>query len=134
MFSGVPEQLPALLKAMRISSKAARVGFDWPDRSSLLEKLEEEKRELLHALRNGAKEGIQEEIGDLLFAAVNLSRFVKADPEARLRLATEKFRRRFDRVAAMLRAEGRSPAEAGLPELDRLWEAAKREERAGGGR
>ena len=71
------------------------------------------------------------EIGDLLFAVVNLARFVKTDPEAHLRAATAKFRRRFDRVAEMLRTEGRSVEEAGLPELDRLWEAVKREERGG---
>jgi ATP diphosphatase len=82
--------------------------------------------------RGGAEpERVEEEIGDLLFAVVNLARFLKIDPEARLRIATEKFRGRFDRVAARLRAEGRSVEEAGLPELDRLWNAVKKEERAG---
>jgi len=76
-----------------------------------------------------APERMAEEIGDLLFAVVNLARFLRIDPEARLRIATEKFRGRFDRVAGMLRAQGRSVEEAGLPELDRLWEAVKREER-----
>ena len=77
-----------------------------------------------------APERIAEEIGDLLFAVVNLSRFLRIDPEAHLRIATEKFRRRFDHVAAMLRERGRSVEEAGLPELDRLC-AAKEEERQG---
>ena len=128
-----PKGLPALLQAYRIQEKAASVGFDWEDVHGVIAKLREELDEVEREIAARDAERLAEEIGDLLFAVVNLSRFVKTDPEARLRLATEKFRRRFDRVAAMLRAEGRAPAEAGLPELDRLWEAAKREERAGGG-
>ena len=73
---------------------------------------------------------MSEEIGDLLFAAVNVARFVKTDPEAHLGAAVAKFRRRFDRVVELLRAEGSSPEKAGLPEMDRLWNAVKREERA----
>ena len=129
-----PKGLPALLQAYRIQEKAASVGFDWENVQGVIAKLREELDEVEREIGARNEERLAEEIGDLLFAVVNLSRFVKADPEARLRLATEKFRRRFDRVTAMLRAEGRSPAEAGLPELDRLWEAAKREERASGGR
>jgi len=129
-----PKGLPALLQAYRIQEKAASVGFDWENVQGVIAKLREELDEVEGEIAARNEERLAEEIGDLLFAVVNLSRFVKADPEARLRSATEKFRRRFDRVTAMLRAEGRSPAEAGLPELDRLWEAAKREERASGGR
>lgn len=129
-----PKGLPALLQAYRIQEKAASVGFDWENVQGVIAKLREELDEVEREIAARDEERLAEEIGDLLFAVVNLSRFVKADPEARLRLATEKFRRRFDRVTAMLRAEGRSPAEAGLPELDRLWEAAKREERASDGR
>ena len=83
----------------------------------------------MSASQNEKQAEVAEEVGDLLFAAVNVARFVKVDPEAHLRAATEKFRRRFDRMAAMLRAGGRSPESAGLPELDRLWRAAKREEK-----
>jgi MazG family protein len=129
-----PKGLPALLQAYRIQEKAASVGFDWENVQGVIAKLREELDEVEREITARDQERLAEEIGDLLFAVVNLSRFVKADPEARLRLATEKFRRRFDRVTAMLREEGRSPAEAGLPELDRLWEAAKREERASDGR
>jgi len=128
-----PQGLPALLQAYRIQEKAASVGFDWPDVQGVIAKLREELDEVEREIAAADEERLAEELGDLLFAVVNLARFVKTDPEARLRLANEKFRRRFDRVAAMLHAEGRSPNEAGLPELDRLWEAAKREERAGGG-
>ena len=85
--------------------------------------------EAAEAITGGDAARISEEVGDLLFAVVNLARFVKSDPEAHLRAATGKFRRRFDRVVAKLRAEGRSVEEAGLPELDRLWDAVKEDER-----
>ena len=123
-----PAGLPALLRAYRVQEKAASVGFDWSDVGGVIAKLREEVTEVEDAIRGGKDDKIAEEIGDLLFAVVNLSRFVKTDPEAHLRAATEKFRRRFDRVTEMLEAEGRSPESAGLPELDRLWDAAKREE------
>ena len=125
-----PERLPALLKAYRVQEKAASVGFDWESVEGVVAKLREEIEEAEHAIRAGDPERVAEEIGDLLFAAVNLARFVKRDPEAHLSAAVEKFRRRFDRVVELLRAEGSSPEKAGLPELDRLWEAVKREERS----
>ncbi|MGE5177514.1 MAG: nucleoside triphosphate pyrophosphohydrolase [Bacteroidota bacterium] len=124
-----PEGLPALLQAYRIQEKAASVGFDWEHAQGVVEKIREELAEVEREMDVAAPERISEEIGDLLFAVVNLARFLRIDPEARLRIATEKFRGRFDRVASMLRERGGSVEEAGLPELDRLWEAAKREER-----
>jgi MazG family protein len=124
-----PMGLPALLQAYRVQEKAASVGFDWEDVRGVFAKLREELAEVEEAIDARREADVAEEVGDLLFAVVNLARFVKADPEARLRAAVAKFRRRFDRVSEMLRAEGRSPEEAGLPELDRLWEAAKAEER-----
>ena len=124
-----PAGLPALLRAYRVQEKAASVGFDWADVRGVLAKLREEVTEVEEAIQGGQDGKVAEEIGDLLFAVVNLARFVKTDPEAHLRAATEKFRSRFDRVTAMLKAEGRAPESAGLPELDRLWEAVKREER-----
>ena len=123
-----PAGLPALLRAYRVQEKAAAVGFDWDDVGGVLAKLREEVAEVEEAIQGGQDGKVAEEIGDLLFAVVNLARFVKTDPEAHLRAATEKFRARFDRVTAMLQSEGRSPETAGLPELDRLWQAAKREE------
>jgi len=124
-----PTGLPALLRAYRVQEKAAAVGFDWADVGGVLAKLREEVAEVEEAIQEGQDRKVAEEIGDLLFAVVNLARFVKTDPEAHLRAATEKFRNRFDRVTAMLKAEGRAPESAGLPELDRLWEAVKREEK-----
>jgi MazG family protein len=126
-----PDALPALLQAYRIQEKAASVGFDWEHAQGVVEKIREELAEVEREMDLAAPERIAEEIGDLLFAVVNLSRFLRIDPEAHLRIATEKFRGRFDRVAAMLREQGRSVDEAGLPELDRLWEAVKKEERGG---
>lgn len=127
-----PEGLPALLQAYRIQEKAASVGFDWEHAQGVVEKIREELTEVEREMDAAAPERVAEEMGDLLFAVVNLARFLRIDPEARLRIATEKFRGRFDRVAAMLRDQGRSVEEAGLPELDRLWEAAKQEERESG--
>jgi MazG family protein len=124
-----PAGLPALLQAFRVQEKAAAVGFDWERVEDVVAKLREEIGETERAVADGDVAGVAEEIGDLLFAVVNLSRFLKTDPEAQLRAATEKFRRRFDRVAAMLHDQGRTPEDAGLPELDRLWEAVKHEER-----
>jgi MazG family protein len=126
-----PDALPALLQAYRIQEKAASVGFDWEHAQGVVEKIREELAEVEREMDLAAPERIAEEIGDLLFAVVNLSRFLRIDPEAHLRIATEKFRGRFDRVAAMLREQGRSVDEAGLPELDRLLEAVKKEERGG---
>ena len=124
-----PKSLPALLQAFRVQEKAASVGFDWERVGDVTAKLREEVGEVEAAIAAGHEADVADEIGDLLFAVVNLARFVKTDPEARLRAATAKFRRRFDRVAELPRAEGRSVEEAGLPELDRFWEAVKREER-----
>lgn len=124
-----PERLPALLQAYRVQEKAASVGFDWQNVEGVVAKLREEIEETERAIRAGHPERVAEEIGDLLFAAVNLARFVRSDPEAHLILAVDKFRRRFDRVSELLHERGRSPQEAGLPELDRLWETVKLEER-----
>ena len=128
-----PERLPALLQAYRVQEKAASAGFDWQNVEGVVAKLREETEETERAIRDGHAGRVAEEIGDLLFAAVNLARFVKADPEAHLLLAVRKFRRRFDRVLELLREQGRTPQDADLPELDRLWEAVKREEGAGRG-
>jgi ATP diphosphatase len=127
-----PSGLPALLQAYRVQEKAAAVGFDWERVEDVIAKLREEVGEVERAVAAGRGEEVLEEIGDLLFTVVNLARFVKTDPEARLRSATTKFRRRFDRLAALLQDEGRAPGDAGLSELDRLWERVKREERGTG--
>ena len=126
-----PAGLPALLRAYRVQEKASSVGFDWPNVEGVVAKLREEVDEVEAAVRAERPAETAAEIGDLLFAVVNLARYLKIDPEARLRAATEKFRRRFDRVTDLLREQGLAAEQAGLDELDRLWEQVKREERSG---
>jgi MazG family protein len=126
-----PAGLPALLRAYRAQEKAASVGFDWENVEGVLAKLREELGEVESAIAAGDPDHLGEELGDLLFAVVNLARFAKTDPEAKLRAATEKFRRRFDQVVERLRADGRSPEGTSLSEMDRLWDEIKREERTG---
>jgi ATP diphosphatase len=128
LFSGVPASLPALLAAYRLTQKASGVGFDWPDAAPVLAKAEEEIAELKGALAAGEKEGVREEVGDLLFTVANLARKLEVDPEAALAGTNLKFRRRFAHIEAALAAEGRTAAEATLAEMDALWDEAKREE------
>lgn len=122
--NAVARSLPALWRAEKVQKKAAKAGFDWPDVTGALDKLTEELEELKEAVAQGSN--IEEELGDLLFAAVNVSRFVRKDPEDALNGATEKFIRRFARVEAL--AAGRPMDQMGLEELDRLWDQAKLEE------
>ena len=121
--AAVARSLPALWRAEKVQKKARKVGFDWPDVSGALDKLSEELEELKTAVAEGSN--IQEELGDLLFAAVNVSRFVHADPEEALTQATDKFISRFRKVEAMAREEGRTLEEMTLAELDALWDRAK---------
>jgi len=122
---GVPRQLPALLRAQRIQHKAARVGFDWKGLEGPLDKVKEEVEELRRASRQGARQELEEEFGDLLFALVNLGRFLKIDAEDALRRAVDKFERRFRAVEADFRARGRSLEESTLEEMDQVWEQVK---------
>jgi len=129
--AGVPLALPALTRALKLQRKAARVGFDWPAAAPVLDKIAEELQELRAATQaNGNTEAIAEELGDLLFASVNLARHLEIDPESALRQANGKFERRFSRIEAWLAETGRTPAQATLAEMDALWERAKTEERA----
>jgi ATP diphosphatase len=125
---GVGEALPALTRALKLQRRAARVGFDWPDAPPILDKIEEEIGELRQALARGHAGEIEDEIGDLLFAAVNLARRVETDPEQALRAACRKFERRFRRVEALLAEAGRSAEAASLDEMEALWQKAKAEE------
>jgi MazG family protein len=127
----VPRSFPALLEAAKLGSKAAKVGFDWPDSAGLLEKVEEECREIEAEVQAGADpKAVEGEVGDLLFTVANLARHLKVDPELALRRSNAKFRRRF---AAMEQASGRELSDRGLSdrstaELEVLWAQAKREE------
>jgi MazG family protein len=127
VLSGVPRALPALLKAHRLSAKAGQFGFDWSGPDPVLDKVEEELRELRVARRKADAAGVEEEIGDLLFALASLSRHLSVDPEAALQRANRKFTRRFERVERKLKQEGRSWKSTDASELERLWNAVKRE-------
>lgn len=124
--AGVPRELPALLRAQRLTEKAARVGFDWPDLPGVLAKVDEERGELAEALAAGDARRVADEFGDLLFALVNLGRFLGASAEEALRAATGRFVARFEAMEERLAREGRDVTSADPAELDRLWEAAKR--------
>ncbi len=130
---GVTAALPALTRALKLQDRAARVGFDWPDLAPVLAKIEEELAELRDAMADGGEPArLADELGDVLFVYANLARHLKIDPEAALRGANAKFERRFRRIEALLAEAGRRPGEAGLEEMDRLWDQAKREERSDG--
>ena len=118
----VPLALPALLRAEKLQRRAATVGFDWDDAGKVVEKLAEEAQEIVDA-QGPAKQA--EEVGDLLFVVANLARHLKVDPEAALRAANAKFTRRFKFIEAELQAQGRTPADASLEEMEALWVRAK---------
>lgn len=127
---GVPAALPALLRAQRTQHKAAKVGFDWKGAEGPDAKLDEEIAELRAAMREGKKEGVSEELGDVLFTLVNLARHLDVDAESALRAATEKFARRFKAVEQRVKASGREMGKLSLEELDAEWDAVKREAHA----
>jgi ATP diphosphatase len=131
--SGIPVALPALTRARKITARVARVGFDWSDAEQVIQKLEEEIAELRAELPGADPARLADEFGDILFVAANLARKLDLDPEDCLRQANVKFARRFGQVEAKLAAEGRSPAEASLDEMEAHWQAVKREERAASG-
>ena len=125
---GVPKALPALQRAQRLQAKAARVGFDWKDVAPVFGKIREEITELEEETASGASPERQaSELGDLLFAIVNLARFLKIDAEQALQDSNRKFLRRFLYIEEELAKQGRAPAEATLEEMDALWDAAKRD-------
>ena len=124
--------LPALAQAAKLQDKAANLGFDWPEVDPVFGKVREELAELEQARSSGTAKEIQEELGDLLFAVVNLARFLGFDPESSLRRANQKFRRRFHDMLALMESEGRDPERSSLAEMDLYWERAKRQAGTGG--
>lgn len=125
VLDGVPRSLPALVEAQKIAAKAAGAGFDWENVEQVLEKLKEELAEIDAARAGGKPAEIEGEIGDLLFVVVNIARFLKVDPEQALRKTNSKFRRRFAHVEGGLAAEGKTPQQASIDEMEALWQAAK---------
>jgi tetrapyrrole methylase family protein/MazG family protein len=130
MLDSVHRGLPAVMEAFQMTTKVSRVGFDWPDADGALVKLDEEVLELRDAVREKTdQKAIAEEVGDLLFVAVNVARLTGVDPESALKAANRKFRRRFRHIEERLGAGGRAPADSTLEEMDRFWDEAKALER-----
>ena len=123
--AGVPVNLPALTRALKLQQKAGKVGFDWNDPLAVLAKIREEADEIEADLTAGRRNDAAAEVGDLLFALVNLARHLDADPEGVLRATNVKFARRFAAIEDALAKQGRKPEDATLAEMDALWEAAK---------
>ena len=127
---GVAIGLPALLRAIKLQKRAARVGFDWPSTDQVLDKIVEEAAEVVEARDTLSQAALSEEIGDLLFVMANLARHLEVDPEEALRAANAKFTRRFERIEALLAARGKTPDQSDLEEMDTLWDQAKLEEKS----
>jgi tetrapyrrole methylase family protein/MazG family protein len=125
LLDGVPRELPALLRAHRLQEKASRVGFDWKEAQGVFRKVEEELAELRAAMQGQAADRVEAELGDLLFALVNLSRFLAVNPEEALRKTIARFIARFQYIEEELARRGRSLRQASLEEMDALWAEAK---------
>jgi MazG family protein len=124
VLAGVPRAMPALLRAHEIGTRVAAVGFDWPDAAQVVDKIDEEVRELREAIREGPARAA-EEMGDVLFSIANLARKLGVEPESALRAANDKFTGRFDRVERRLEADGRSIHEASQEDMERAWQSVK---------
>jgi nucleoside triphosphate diphosphatase len=130
LLDDVPRALPALTRAVKLQDKAAKVGFDWPSLKPVFDKMREELLELEEAVASTDRAEIQGEFGDLLFVMANVARHLELDPEAALRGANQKFTRRFAHIEIALAADGRTPAQSDLAEMDALWDHAKDIERS----
>lgn len=126
---GVAVGLPALLRAVKLQKRAARVGFDWPEVDQVLDKITEEVGELKEAASELTQNEVEEEFGDLLFVMANMARHIGVEPEAALRRANGKFTRRFERIESLLAEQGKRPDQSNLEEMDALWDRAKAEEK-----
>ena len=127
---GVAKGLPALLRALKLQKRAARVGFDWPETTMVLDKIKEEADELVEAKDDLTADEIEEEMGDLLFVMANLARHLKIDPEAALRRANSKFVRRFEYIEDQLRLRGKTPDQSSLEEMDAIWNEIRQVDKA----
>jgi tetrapyrrole methylase family protein/MazG family protein len=129
LLDGIPHTLPAVMQGFQLTRRASRIGFDWENVDGVVEKLQEELGELRKAQSEGAAKQIEDEIGDVLFAAVNLARFLKVDPEIALKRTNAKFTSRFREMERMARASGRALADVPRAEMEALWERVKVAER-----
>jgi MazG family protein len=129
VLSGVPQSLPALLRAGRLTEKAARVGFDWRRTEEVFDKVDEEIRELREAIESGEKSRVHDELGDLLFTIANVARKLEVNAEEALQSSNRKFTRRFEAMESRVHAGGRNLDQLTLEEMDALWDEAKAAER-----
>ncbi|SFO58054.1 XTP/dITP diphosphohydrolase [Chitinophaga sp. YR627] len=129
VLSGVPVSLPALVKAMRLQSKARKVGFEWDDAEQVWDKLKEEMDELHEVVQLGQPDRMEDEFGDVMFSLVNYSRFLKVDAENALERTNKKFIRRFQQMEQMATAQGKALDEMSLTEMDALWNEVKKSEK-----
>jgi len=127
LLDGIPSKLPALHEAHQISSRVARVGFDWPHIDGIFEKLQEEVQELREAISDKQQSDIEDEVGDLLFVLVNIARVLKVDSESALKRANRKFKTRFQHMESELASAGKSLDETSLSEMEDRWKIAKKE-------
>ncbi len=128
LLDGIPESMPALERAYKLQKRAAKVGFEWENFDGIKEKLIEELSEIEAELKRGDRKKLEEEVGDLLFMAVNLARFLGIHPEIALRRANEKFERRFRHIEERAKEMGKNPEEMTLDEMEALWQEAKEKE------
>ncbi len=129
ILDGVPKSLPGLLRSRRIQERAASVGFDWEDMSPIIDKIEEELEEVKDALRQNNKDQISMELGDLIFAVVNLARFHNIDPEDAVRKSTDKFIKRFHKIEKRVKDDGNKIEELDLDSMDKIWDEIKLSEK-----
>jgi MazG family protein len=129
LLDGVPRSAPAVQRAQQIATRAGSVGFDWPSAQEVIAKIKEETAEVEEAMASGSQDAMEDELGDLMFAVVNLGRKLGLDAEAALRRTNAKFERRFGGVLSKLAGRGLLPEQSDLAEMDALWEEVKREER-----
>jgi len=126
LMDGVPSHLPSLMQARKVQSRASRVGFDWDKAEDVLKKVEEEVKELKDSINKLDQEGIEEEVGDILFSIVNLSRFLNVEPEGALLKTTAKFIKRFKQMEAQISSSGDEITDYSLSDLDEIWESIKK--------
>jgi len=126
--AGIPASMPSLMRALKLQQKASKVGFDWNSAQAVLSKIKEETAEIEAALNEDDQEAVAGEIGDLMFALVNLARHLDVDPDTALRRTNAKFERRFAAIEAALKAAGKTPLQATLDEMDALWDETKKSE------
>jgi ATP diphosphatase len=131
--AGIPPSLPSLMRAFKLQQKAGKVGFDWNDARAVLSKIREEADEIEAEIARSELEQAASEVGDLMFAVVNLARHLDIDPDTALRATNLKFERRFAAIESALAARGKTPAQATLDEMDDLWNAAKADEKSAAG-